>query len=187
MPPPAGAILGSSSYNVPSGAGHASPAGTLTGARECQREEHPTPLDDEGISAKKFPIIENGVLRNFYIDTYYGRKLGMKATTGGRSNLVFQSESVKSVKDWMAELGRGIYITGFLGGNSNSATGDFSTGVQGFLFENGERGKPLSGLNIAGNHLEFWKGITELGDDPYPHSPYLTPSMSLKPMMVAGK
>ena len=33
--------------------------------------------DSEGISAKALPIVENGVVRNIYVDTYYGRKADM--------------------------------------------------------------------------------------------------------------
>ena len=32
----------------------------------------------------------------------------------------------------------GILVTGFNGGNSNPATGDFSVGVEGFYVKNGE-------------------------------------------------
>lgn len=142
--------------------------------------------DDEGIAAKRMPILERGVLKNFYIDTYYGRKLNMRATTGGASNTVFESNVVKSVESWMRELGSGIFITGFLGGNSNSSTGDFSTGIQGFLFENGEIARPVAAMNIAGNHLEFWHKLLGLGDDPYPYSSVRSPSLVFDAMVIAG-
>lgn len=45
-------------------------------------------FDGEGISAKRMPLIERGVVKNIYIDTYYGRKLGMAPTTGSASNRV---------------------------------------------------------------------------------------------------
>ena len=35
------------------------------------------------------PVFEKGVLRNYYVDTYYGRKLKMAPTTGGASNLAW--------------------------------------------------------------------------------------------------
>jgi PmbA protein len=142
--------------------------------------------DGEGIAAQRMPILERGVLENFYIDTYYGRKLKMRATTGGPSNTVFESDVIKSVGSWMAELGRGILITGFLGGNSNSSTGDFSTGIQGFLFENGKIQQPIAGMNIAGNHLEFWHKLLGMGDDPYRYSSVRSPSLVFDSMVIAG-
>ena len=44
--------------------------------------------DTEGITAKAMPIVEDGRVRNVYVDTYYGRKAGMAPTTGRPSNLV---------------------------------------------------------------------------------------------------
>jgi PmbA protein len=142
--------------------------------------------DNEGISAKRMPMLEQGVLRNFYIDTYYGRKLDMRPTTGSASNVTFESDRVRSVEAWMKELDRGILITGFLGGNSNSSTGDFSTGIQGFLFEGGSIKQPIAAMNIAGNHLEFWHKLQGLGDDPYPFGSVRTPSLVFEPMVLAG-
>ncbi|MCG8368949.1 MAG: TldD/PmbA family protein, partial [Proteobacteria bacterium] len=45
-------------------------------------------FDSEGISARRIPIVEDGVLRNLYVDTYYGRKAGLEPTTGSASNRV---------------------------------------------------------------------------------------------------
>jgi PmbA protein len=39
-------------------------------------------VDGEGIAAARLPIIEGGVLRAIYVDTYYGSKAGLKTTTG---------------------------------------------------------------------------------------------------------
>lgn len=142
--------------------------------------------DSEGIAARRLPILEQGVLRNFYIDTYYGRKLGMRATTGGTSNLVFDSDIVKDTAAWMRELGRGILITDFLGGNSNSSTGDFSAGIQGFLFDGGAIHRPVSAMNLAGNHLEFWNKLLGIGNDPYPYSSVRTPTLAFDAMVIAG-
>ncbi len=143
-------------------------------------------FDREGLTAKKRPLLQAGVLRGYYIDTYYGKKLKQAPTSGGPSNLIFPSGK-RDLDGLCAAAGKAILITRFIGGNSNSTTGDFSHGLFGFLIEKGKRTKPLASMNIAGNHLEFWKGLTQLGNDPYPHSPYLTPSLLFKPMMVAGK
>jgi PmbA protein len=142
-------------------------------------------FDSEGISAKRMPIVEKGVLRNFYIDSYYAKKLGMEATTGSPSNGVFEA-GTKSPEEWMRELGRGLFVTGFLGGNSNSSTGDFSTGIQGFLFDASGLGDPVTELNLAGNHLEFWNHLIGLGNDPYEFSSIRTPSFVFDKLLIAG-
>lgn len=142
-------------------------------------------FDYEGISARRLPIVEKGILRNYYIDTYYGRKLSMDPTTGSASNVVVELGD-KDQAGWMRELGRGILVTGFLGGNSNSSTGDFSAGIAGFLFENGEIVKPVSEMNLAGNHLEFWHKLIGVGNDPYPFSSLRTPSLVFEGITMAG-
>ena len=44
-------------------------------------------------------------------------------------------------------------VTGFLGGNSNGLTGDFSLGIQGFRVRNGAIAEPVAEMNMSGNHL----------------------------------
>jgi PmbA protein len=56
----------------------------------------------------------------------------------------------------LKEMENGIIVSGFLGGNSNSTTGDFSFGVQGALVENGKIVQPLNEMNISGNGKEFF-------------------------------
>ena len=44
------------------------------------------PFDFEGIAAKPLPIIQGGALQNFFLDTYYAKKLSMAPTSGSNSN-----------------------------------------------------------------------------------------------------
>src|SRR5581483_10994711 len=80
-------------------------------------------FDGEGISAKRMPLLDKGVLRNYFVDTYYGRKLKMEPTTGGWSNLVIEP-GAKNLDGLIGDVKHGILVTSFLGGNSNSLTGD---------------------------------------------------------------
>lgn len=141
--------------------------------------------DGDGFAAKKRKMIEDGVLKEFYIDWYYSRKLGWEPTTGSPSNLIIP-QGKRSVREIMKDLGRGILITGFIGGNSNSTTGDASIGILGKLFENGEPVQSIAEMNIADNHLKFWQKLVEVADDPWPYSPFRTPSMVFKDVVVSG-
>jgi PmbA protein len=142
-------------------------------------------FDDEGIAAKRLPLVEKGVLRNYYIDTYYGKKLKMAPTTGGRSNLQW-NPGPKSQAELLAEVEDAILVTGFIGGNSNSTTGDFSFGVQGFRVRGGKIAEPVSEMNISGNHLELWKQLVAVGNDPYPYSSVYTPTLVFEGVQFAG-
>jgi PmbA protein len=142
-------------------------------------------FDREGIAARRLPMIEKGVLRSFYLDTYYGKKLEMAPTTGGRSNLRW-ALGTKSQKELLAGAGDAILVTGFLGGNSNTTTGDFSFGVQGFRVRGGQIAEPVSETNISGNHLELWKRLVAVGNDPYPYSSLYTPTLVFEDVEFAG-
>ncbi len=142
-------------------------------------------FDGDGFATKKRTIIDAGVLKEFYVDWYYSRKLGWEPTTGGPSNLLIPPGK-RSVKEIMKDLGRGIFITGFIGGNSNSTTGDASIGIIGQLFEGGKNVQAVSEMNIAGNHLKFWNQLVEVANDPYPYSSWRMPSLVFEDVVVAG-
>lgn len=141
--------------------------------------------DGEGLAAKRMPVFEKGVLRNFYVDTYYGKKLQMAPTTGGRSNVVF-ALGAKSQAEILKDVGEGILVTGFLGGNSNPTTGDYSYGIKGFRIRAGERAEPVAEMNIAGNLGELLKKLTAVGNDPWPYSSLRTPTLVFEGVQFAG-
>lgn len=141
--------------------------------------------DGEGMAARRFPVIEAGVLRSYFVDSYYGRKLGMDPTTRSPSNLVFATGS-KDRAALLAEVKDGLLVTGVLGGNSNATTGDFSLGVQGFEIVGGQLAGPFGEMNLSGNHLELWQRLAMVGDDPFPYSSRRVPTLVFEGMMVAG-
>ncbi len=142
-------------------------------------------FDGEGLALKKRPVFEKGILRTYYIDTYYGKKLGMDPTTGGTTNLVFEPGE-RNLEEMTASLKRGILITGFNGGNTNGTTGDFSYGIEGFLVEDGKIIQPVSEMNISGNMKELWMNLAEVGNDVYENSSWRTPSLMFNDVDFSG-
>ena len=142
-------------------------------------------FDGEGIAARRLPIFEAGHLRGYYVDNYYGRKLQLTPTTGGSSNLAWKLGD-KSQTELLAEMKEGILVTGFLGGNSNGTTGDFSLGIQGYRVRGGGIAEPLSEMNVSGNHLAFWKRLAAVGNDPFPWSSGRAPTLVFEGVQVAG-
>jgi PmbA protein len=142
-------------------------------------------FDGEGLAAKPFPVFEKGALRSYYVDTYYGRKLGMRPTTGRMSNLAW-GLGTRSLGELLAELKEGVLVTGFLGGNSNGTTGDFSLGVKGFRIRAGAIAEPVGEMNLSGNSLELWKRLAAVGNDPYPYSAMRTPTLVFEGVQLAG-
>jgi len=143
-------------------------------------------FDGEGLAARPFPLFEKGTLRGYYVDTYYGRKLEMRPTTGRMSNHAWTLGS-RSLGQLLADMGDGLLVTGFLGGNSNGTTGDFSLGVKGFRIRGGAVCEPVGEMNLSGNHLELWHRLAAVGDDPYPYSASRTPTLVFDGVQVAGR
>ena len=142
-------------------------------------------FDGEGIAARTLPLFQGGVLKSYFVDSYYGRKLKMAPTTAGASNLEWKLGS-RTRAEILASLTDAILVTGFLGGNSNGTTGDFSLGVQGFRVRSGQMAEPVGEMNISGNHLELWKHLVAVGDDPYPYSSLRTPTLVFEGVQFAG-
>jgi PmbA protein len=143
------------------------------------------PFDGEGLTPGRLMMIEKGKLCNYYVDNYYGRKLGIPLTTGGPSNIIM-TPGEKSLEALIAGSDRAILVTDFIGGNCNFTTGDFSIGIIGELIENGRIARPVSEMNIAGNALELWSNIKEVGSDAYAYSSARTPSILFGDVAFSG-
>lgn len=142
-------------------------------------------FDGEGMATRPRPVFDKGVVKSFFLDTYYGRRLGKEPTSGGRTNLAWPTGR-RDPEAMMRAMGKGILITGFNGGNSNTATGDFSFGIQGYWVEGGKIVAPVAEMNLAGNHLEFWKHLLELGNDPFLYSSNRRPSLRFDKVQFSG-
>jgi PmbA protein len=143
------------------------------------------PWDGDALVAKPMPVVEAGVLRNYYINTYYGRKLGVPTTTGGRSNWVV-TPGQRTPAEILRDTPRCVIVTGFLGGNSNGLTGDFSFGVQGLLVEHGEVTAHLGEMNVSGNIEEVLKRLVEPANDVWSWSGTRSPSLFFDEVQFSG-
>jgi PmbA protein len=122
-------------------------------------------FDGEGVATIRRTVIDKGVLRTYYIDTYNSGKLEMEPTVQSPSILTCVHGG-RNLDQLLASMDRGIWVTSFNGGNSNSTTGDFSFGIDGFLVEKGKAVKPVAEMNITGNLLTLWRNVIEVGNDP---------------------
>jgi PmbA protein len=147
------------------------------GSRRC---------DGEGLAARPRVLIEGGVLRGLLLDTYNARKLGQAPTSGSPSNTVLVP-GLHDLAGLLAALGSGLLVTGFLGGNVNATTGDFSFGVIGSTVEGGRVGRAVAGSNLSGNLLELFGSLVEVGADPYLASRLRVPSLRFSEVQVSGR
>lgn len=142
-------------------------------------------FDNEGVATQKRAIFQKGVLKTFFIDTYNALKMKVEPTVSSISQLVLE-KGERSLEEMVSSMQRGILVTGFNGGNSNSTSGDFSFGIEGFLIENGKRVQPISEMNVTGNMLNLWKKLEEIGNDPRTNNAYQIPSLLFNEVDFSG-
>ena len=144
-------------------------------------------FDDEGVKTKELKLVDQGVLKNYLVDTYYGKKLNLKSNgrSGGTSNLYFEKGSI-SYKNLLKLNQRTLYITETIGHGSNLVTGDYSVGATGFMLENGVFKYPVSEITIAGNFNDMFKNIILADDLEFKYSTN-APTMLIEGMVAAGK
>jgi len=142
-------------------------------------------FDEEGLAAKKRVIIEKGILRDYYVDNYYGKKLVMEPNSGSTSNLICEL-GTRSLAELITLVKKGIVVNSFIGGNYNSTTGDFSFGIVGLLVQDGEIVQPVNEMNLSGNAKEFWMQLAEVGNDVFPYSSWRTPGMLFNAVNFSG-
>lgn len=143
------------------------------------------PYDSEGISTKRRALFEKGVLKTYLLDVYYANKLKLTPNSGATTN-VLVAPGTRSKDQLTADMKDGIVITSFLGGNSNGTTGVFSLGLAGYRVVAGKRAEAVGEMNISGNHLDFWKRLVAVGNDPYLYSSLRSPSLLFEKVSVAG-
>lgn len=153
-------------------------------------------FDTEGVATADRVVIEGGVVRMFFVNTYMAGKTGMEPTIEGVSRPVVRPFSVigkneepgieetgvrgLTQKEIMLQCGEGILVTGFNGGNCNQTTGDFSYGIEGFLFRKGRIVHPVKEMVITGNMKDLWGSIIAAGTDAREGTRWQIPSLAFK-------
>ncbi len=141
--------------------------------------------DGDGFPTVRRPILENGVLRTFFLGQYHARRLGLEPTTAGPSNVVLPP-GPRSVAAIAADLPRAIAVESFLGGNANTTTGDFSFGIRGSWIAHGRVVQPVSEMNVAGNLLDLLPRFLEAADDPWTFGPWRVPTLLFDDVSFSG-
>ena len=144
-------------------------------------------FDSEGIKSETLNLVKEGVLKNYLVDTYNGKKLNIQSNgrSGGTTNLYFENGK-QSYDELLKTNSKCIYITETIGHGSNLVTGDYSVGATGFFVEDGEFKYPINEITIAGNFKDMFKNIFLANDLDFEFSTN-SPTMMIEGMTVAGK
>ena len=144
-------------------------------------------FDSEGVKVQELELIKHGILKDYLIETYNGKKINRKSNgrSSGTTNLYF--ENGKNTFNQLINSGKKIlYVTETIGRGANIITGDYSVGASGIMIENGEFTYPVSEITIAGNFNEIFMNISLANDLEFKYSTN-SPTMLISGMTVGGK
>lgn len=155
-----------------------------------------TPFDDEGVAVERRNIVEDGVITTWLLNTAAAAQLGMASTghasrglagpSGVSTHNLHLAPGEQDKAGLMAEAGSGLLITSMFGPSLNANNGDWSAGVSGFWFEDGQIAYPVSEVTVAGNLIDLYARLAR-GSDLEFRGSFNSPSLMFDAVAVAGK
>lgn len=163
-------------------------------------------FDDEGIPCRRLDVVRNGVLRNFYYDLFYAKKMNTQPTGHGFKSAMWGGETVslkptpslqhlfiepgnKSIGEIINSIDKGIIIPEAMGAHSgNIPNGDFSVGLSpGLYVENGEITGHIKDAMVTGNIYDLFNTVLEIEDTVHPSSGGTFPAILFDNVSVGTK
>lgn len=156
-----------------------------------------SPFDAEGIPSGKTLLVDGGFFSALLCDFYYSKKHGIEPSGCSHrgiksppsiafSNLYIE-KGQKTFSALYDGMSKGILITDLMGiHTANPVTGDFSLGASGILIENSKLTRPVRGFAVAGNILDLFRNVTEVGSDLKFFGSVGAPSIRLDEISVGG-
>ena len=155
-----------------------------------------SPFDGEGLPTRRTVLVENGILKNYVMNTYTARKLGMASTGNASRSLAsnpgigagnfFLQPGTLTPEQIIGDVKSGLYVTETMGFGVNLVTGDYSQGAAGLWIENGELAYPVEEITIAGNLKDMYQNISAIGNDLVFRSASAAPTLRIEGMTIAG-
>ncbi|EJN03133.1 TldD/PmbA family protein [Phyllobacterium sp. YR531] len=153
------------------------------------------PFDGEGLEGTPLNMVENGILKHWFLSTSTAKELGL--TTNGRgtrsgSTVVPSSTNFaiepgeKTPEELIRDVGTGFYVTELFGQGVDMITGEYSRGASGYWIENGELAFPVSEVTLASNLKEMFLNLT-VGNDIDRNFGVASPTLLIEGMTLAGK
>jgi len=156
-----------------------------------------SPFDGEGLPSQRTVVVENGMLRNYLLNTYTARKLGMKSTHNAARGLVgapgtgcgnlFLVPGSLTPDEVIGQVPAGLYVTSLMGFGTNLVTGDYSRGATGLWIEDGRLTHAVEEITIAGNLAEMLRNVTAIANDLVFRGSVASPTLRIDGMTIAGE
>ena len=152
-------------------------------------------FDGEGVSAEKLTLVQNGVLREWLLDSATARELALetngRAARGGSgtnpsTTNCYMMNGEETAGAIIGSIKQGLYLNETIGHGINMVTGDYSKGASGFWIENGEVTYPVAEITIAGNLTEMFCSMTPASDLEFKYG-INAPTLLVEGMAIGGK
>lgn len=152
-------------------------------------------FDGEGGAVRAMDLVDDGVLTTWLLNAATARQLKLEpnghASSGhggppgiSPSNL-FVKPGALDLAGLMRDAGKGLLVTDMFSPSLNMNTGDWSVGVAGFWFENGDLAHPVSEVTVAGNLLEIYARL-RCGADLDTRGALEIPSLIVDDLAIGG-
>jgi len=155
-----------------------------------------SPFDGEGLPSLRTVLVELGVLRNYMLNTYTARKLGMKSTHNASRGLagtpgigagnLYLEPGKQTPGEIIAAIPAGLYVTSLMGQGVNLVTGDYSRGATGLWIDNGELTHAVEEVTIAGKLPDMLRNVSAIGNDLVFRGSVASPTLRIDGMTIAG-
>lgn len=153
-------------------------------------------FDGEGRQVRRTAIIKDGVLTQWLLNGPSARQLKLKPNgfasmgfgdpPGVSTSNIDIAPGRRTLSQLMSDAGEGLLVTDMFGPSLNPNTGDYSVGVSGYWFENGERAYPVSEVTVAGDLPSMFVRMVP-GSDLEIRSAANAPSLLIDGMALAGQ
>ena len=91
-----------------------------------------------------------------------------------------------SLSDLIANVNKGVYVTSWLGGNSDPTSGEFSLGLRGHLVKKGKLDAAVGEMNVTGNVLQLFEKLAVVGGDVWKYGSLKAPSLVFEGVSFSG-
>jgi len=134
-------------------------------------------VDDEGNPTQRNVLIKDGVCTSFLIDSFNGRRMGMKANGAcrresykyeptSRMSNTFIAAGKSTHEEIIAATKLGLYAASMGGGSVNPATGEFNFSVsEAYIIRDGKIAEPVRGATLIGSGADILKKIDMVGSN----------------------
>ncbi|MBR0137697.1 MAG: TldD/PmbA family protein [Erysipelotrichaceae bacterium] len=156
-------------------------------------------FDDEGVATENKTLIKSGELKTYLYNLTTAAKDNTASTgngykQGGKVGIGMVNVAIKpghyTEEKLIEKCGNGIYIDSVSGLHSgmNAQSGNFSLISQGWMIEDGKKGRPVSLITAAGNLFDLFSKVEAVGNNTeLRYNSYQVPSLLIKSIQISGE